>query len=302
MFGLDLGPRGVFDGDRFERQRGVVFAENLFAMAARIHKLGVGSGRRDDSDGLGTSGTMFEMIKSRLKMSRSAFGGALLPILVVGAVVGPATAGEIEAAFEIDRYGVAADGTPTGTGSGDFVVIDLYATTNASSLKLLNVFDVQASLARGAFVHNDVTESGRWEALYTNDGLGATGAIDSFVTMGPAVDGDPYLALLDPNFDGSEAGSMSSNAGWYNPDPLNDQGLVSDVARIFLARFVIAEADVAGNAFTLSGSLGWKLDTPGSIVQQSSGVVSTSFAGEVVPGPVAASVLGALALLRRRRR
>ena len=228
------------------------------------------------------------------------WSGVSLFLITAGLTAASAHAGVIELGFELETYGMTSGGVQTEMGSGDFGVIDLWATSNSSSIRLLNVFNVSVSLDRGGFVHNDVSTSGRWEASFSRQSLGAMNAIDSFVTMGAGDGDDPFVAYLDPNFDGTVADQVSDFAGWYNPDPTNDQGLLD--SRIFLGRFVIDQADVAGNTFSLTGSLGWKFDAPDQIVQQSSDVVSRSFPGDVVPGPVAGSVLGALILVRRRRR
>ena len=226
---------------------------------------------------------------------------AFMFVVTTGAMAGSAHAGVIELEFELETYGMTSGGVQTEMGSGDFGVIDLWATSShASSIRLLNVFNVSVSLNRGGFVHNDASGSGRWEASFSRQSLGGMNAIDSFVTMGGSDGNDPFVAYLDPNFDGTVGEQISDNAGWYNPDPTNDQGLLD--SRIFLGRFVIDQADVAGNTFSFTGSLGWKFDAPDQIVQQSSNVVSRSFPGAVVPGPIAGSVLGALFLVRRRRR
>ena len=222
-------------------------------------------------------------------------------LIAAGVTAGSAHAGVIELGFELETYGMTSGGVETEMGSGDFGVIDLWATSsNASSIRLLNVFNVSVSLSRGGFVHNDASTSGRWEASFSRNSLGATNAIDSFVTMGASDGDDPFVAYLDPSFDGMVGDQVSDRAGWYNPDPTNDQGLLD--SRIFLGWFVIDQADVAGNTFSFTGSLGWKFDAPDQIVQQSSNVVSRAFPGAVVPGPIAGSVLGALFLVRRRRR
>ena len=219
----------------------------------------------------------------------------------VVASAGIATADVIEVGFEIDAYGLTSEGAETGMGSGAYGVIDLWATTTSDEVRLLNLFDVQVSIDRGSFLHDDASDSGHWSAAFTKQAFGADAAIDSFVTMGSFADGDPFTAELDPNFDGTVGGEVSDLAGWYNPDPFNDQGVPIDF-RIFIGRFVLDQGDVAGNTFSLSGSLGWKLAEPGAIVQKSSGVVARTFSGQVVPGPVVGSVLGGLMLLRRRRR
>ena len=241
---------------------------------------------------------MFQSETTRRGFGLGWIGWSSLAAVMSGGV---AHAGVVDVGFELDSYGMTSGGVQTQMGAGDFGVVDLWATTNVSAVKLLNLFDVQVSLARGSFVHHDASEAGRWEASFTKRAFGADSAIDSFVTMGAFVGDDPFEASLDPNFNGAEAGRVSESAGWYNPDPFNDQGIAIQ-SRIFLGRFVFDQADVAGNTFSLAGSLGWKLDFDGAIVEKSTDLVSRTFPGTVVPGPIAMSVFGAMALVRRRRR
>ena len=131
--------------------------------------------------------------------------------------------------FSADIYGRTADSGRLAAGLGDFTVLDLYlANDHASDLRLLSVFNVDIALDAGAFVHHDADAEGHWSAAYNL--IGANTALDSFATFGAMSGDDPFMAALDPNST-VVAGSVSTDAGWYNDDPSNDQGNVSAAGR-----------------------------------------------------------------------
>ena len=215
---------------------------------------------------------------------------------------GGAHAGYTDFQFTTDAYGAQSDGTRVALGSGDYTVIDLYATASFSSLRLLSLIDMDIDIERGSFKHHDLDPVGNWSAAFTKDSLGAKSAIDSFVTMGdPLGSGDPYAAALDPSFDGSIAGSVSAGAGWYNADPTNGQGnLTYPDLDIFIGRFVLSASESAGNRFSVSGNFAYNFGFPG--VEFGDGTAEVLLPGTAVPGPVAAVALAGLGLVRRRRR
>ena len=214
--------------------------------------------------------------------------------------------GFAEVGFEIDAYGVTSGGDQVAMGSGAYGVMDLYVDFDSalSSTKVLNLIDMNIGLDRGQFVHHDAGDANNWSAAFTVAGLGADPAIDSFVTMGSSVGGDPFAATLDPNFIGSNGGSVSADAGWYNADPTNGQGLLDGDDRLFIGRFVIDDADVDGNRLTIAGSVGYQFfgDLPGNPEFKFDSLVYTMPSTPAVPGPAAALVLVGVAGLRRRRR
>ena len=226
----------------------------------------------------------------------------LLALAVGVCLSGGAHAGYTDFEFTTDAYGAQADGARVALGSGDFTVIDLYATASFSSLRLLSLIEMDIDIDRGSFKHHDLDPLGNWSATFTKDGLGAKSAIDSFVTMGdPLGTGDPYAAALDPSFDGAIAGSVSMGGGWYNADPTNGQGDVEfDDLDIFIGRFVLSASESVGNRFSVSGSFAYNYGYPG--VEFGEGTAEVLLPGTAVPGPVAAIVLAGFGLVRRRRR
>lgn len=120
--------------------------------------------------------------------------------------------------------------------------------------------------------------------------------------MGSALSsGDPFATSLDPGFDRSDAGRVSSGAGWYDSDPFNGQGGVTlPELRVLVGRFVIAAPDVAGNRFTATGILSDNRGYPGVEFATSSIVVDLP--DTVVPVPVTALGFAGIGLFRTRRR
>ncbi len=209
------------------------------------------------------------------------------------------------ATFEFEAYGMTSSGTQVGLGTGDYGVIDLYAEFGGGSAtsRLLNLINMNITLGSGSFVHNDANATNHWSATYSAAGFGGMAAIDSFVTVGDAVSGDPFVATLDQNFDGSIGGSVSANAGWYNPDPTNGQGVAGSDLRVFIGRFVIANADVLSNTLSVSGTIAYRPDsTSGDPSFSTSSNSITLPSSPVVPGPTGLAALSLATLVRRRRR
>ena len=209
--------------------------------------------------------------------------------------------GFVDFRFTTDAYGADSDGTRVALGSGDYAVIDLYATGAYGGLRLLSLAQMDISLDRGLFQHHDVDPDGNWSAAFSKEGLGAKNAIDSFLTLG-ATDGsgDPFVAATDPSLDPAVSGSFQSGGGWYNANPFNGQGDTSGGQDIFIGRFVVASADALGNTFEVNGTMSYNFGSPG--VEFVSDSIVVTLPGTVVPGPAAMSVLAGLAMFRRRRR
>ena len=184
-------------------------------------------------------------------------------------------------------------------------MLDLYLTNqSASDLRLLSVYDLNLSLGEGVFVHDDANidnaGDGDWSALYST--LGGNVAIDSFVTLGAMSGDDPFAATLDPNFDGSTAGSVSADAGWYNNDPTNGQGNVAVGGRVFVGRFVVENTLASGTSFTVSSMLSYNFQSPGVYFDADSQVFTLPASTSVVPGPLALAILGGIGFVGRGRR
>ena len=203
--------------------------------------------------------------------------------------------------FSTDAYGATSDGTRVALGSGSYAVIDLFATASFGGLRLLSLADMDISIDRGLFQHNDADPNGNLSAAYSKDGLGAVNAIDSFLTMGSSDgSGDPFVAATDPGLNPAIPGSFENGGGWYNADPFNGQGDASGGFDIFIGRFVIASPDVAGNTFRLEGTMSYNYGNPGVFFEDDALVVTLP--GTAVPGPAAISVIAGIAAFRRRRR
>lgn len=228
----------------------------------------------------------------------------LITVLATSFATSATMAGGItpDFSFTADAYGADSNGNRVGLGSGDYAVIDLYATAAFSGLRLLNLGQMDIAIDRGLFQHHDIDAEGNWSASFSKADFGAKNAIDSFLTLG-ALDasGDPFVALTDPSLDPAMSGSFQTGGGWYNGDPFNGQGDASDSELdIFIGRFVLTSANAAGNTFDVSGTMSYNFGSPGVYFVTDS--ISVALPGTAVPGPAAASVLAGLAMFRRRRR
>ena len=200
--------------------------------------------------------------------------------------------------FTADIYGRTASSGQLAAGTGSHTVLDLYLTNNSGDdLKLLNLHNINISLEQGSFVHDDASSTGNWSASFNS--LGGNVAIDSFVTMGAMSGSDPFASSLDPNFDGAVAASVSTDAGWYNSDPNNGQGLVDAGDRVMVGRFVVMNNLATDTSFTVSGELSYNFQVPGVYFDNDSKVFTLP---AVVPGPTGLIAIAAFGLVGRRRR
>lgn len=220
--------------------------------------------------------------------------------LAAGLMAAPSVAGATFD-FTADIYGRSAGSGRLTVGTGTYTVLDLYlSNTTSDSLRLLSVFNLDIELGDGVFVHDDADADGHWSAAYST--IGGDGTIDSFVTFGAMTNDDPYTAALDPNFDGEVAGSVSTNAGWYNADPTNGQGDVGLSGQVFVGRFVIANDLASATTFSISGDLAYNFQSPGVLFDNDTKVFTLPAAPATVPGSVGALSLIAAGLARRGRR
>ena len=200
--------------------------------------------------------------------------------------------------FTADIYGQTADSGQLAAGYGSHTVLDLYLTNHSGDdLKLLNLFNMNISLDQGSFVHDDDSTGGNWSASFNQ--YGRNMAIDSFVTMGGMDGSNPFVSTLDLNFDGTDAGVVSANAGWYNADPNNGQGLVDAGDRVMVGRFVIMNTLATDATFTVSGELSYNFQVPGVYFDSDSQVFTMP---SVVPAPVGMLAFAAFGLAGRGRR
>ncbi|MCH2161869.1 MAG: hypothetical protein MK085_08360 [Phycisphaerales bacterium] len=203
--------------------------------------------------------------------------------------------------FTSDVYQIDEDGRRN---RGQYVVFDLYVTFQEANpdLKLLSVFGMEIS-ANADFFHSDAY-GGNWQASYSDPAFGGKPWMDSFVTMGPAVADTPFNASVDLNFSANVASTISSDAGWYNADPFNGQGLVDENYQVMIARLVLDSEAVLANDNTgfatvnVSGDIAFNYNEPGVFFDNDYQTFSI-----VVPGPgglVAIAGIGLCSVRRRR--
>ena len=220
-----------------------------------------------------------------------------------------AQAGTVTMSFTADMSRVDANGNTVSSGAGTYGVFDVYASFNAGGLRVLNLMDMSISLSTGDFIHNDADTAGGgngyWNASY--DAMGAIVGADSFVTMGTA--GTPNAAALDMNFadtgSSTDAGSISTDAGWYASDPTSGWGDVDVNNKVFLGRFVIADGGSAsGVTLSFGGSLAYNFQTPGAPNFLSDTQVFTmpTAGSSAVPGLGGLAAMAGVGLVGRRRR
>ncbi|MDB4780429.1 hypothetical protein OAG48_00720 [bacterium] len=220
-----------------------------------------------------------------------------------------ANAGTVTMSFTADMYRVDASGNTVSSGAGTYGVFDVYASFSDSGIRVLNLFDMSISLSTGDFIHNDADTSnggnGYWDASY--DAIGAVVGADSFVTMGTA--GTPNAAALDMNFadtgSSTDAGSISTDAGWYAGDPTSGWGDVDSNNKVFMGRFVIADGGSAsGVTLTFGGDLSYNFQTPGApnFLSDTQTFTMPTAGSSAVPGLGGVAALAGVGLIGRRRR
>ena len=220
-----------------------------------------------------------------------------------------AQAGTVTMSFTADMSRVDANGNTVASGAGTYGVFDVYASFNAGGLRVLNLMDMTISLSTGDFIHNDADTAGGgngyWNASY--DSIGAVVGADSFVTMGTA--GTPNAATLDMNFadtgSSTDAGSISTDAGWYAGDPTSGWGDVDVNYKVFVGRFVIADGGSAsGVTLSFGGTLAYNFQTPGAPNFLSDTQVFTmpTAGSGAVPGLGGLAAMAGVGLVGRRRR
>ncbi|MEB3209602.1 MAG: hypothetical protein VKK63_11915, partial [Synechococcus sp.] len=141
-------------------------------------------------------------------------------------------------------------------------VLDVFAQFDDSDATVVNVFD---SLIRNveltAFHHNDLRTfqglSGDWRVGTYLPSEGVTPDDDTFVLIG-----GPYSNLnstiLDPSFGSGTQAVPPPQAGWFNVNPLNQQGRVDPFfTRTHVARLVIE--DGAAESLSWSANVGYNL-------------------------------------------
>ena len=157
---------------------------------------------------------------------------------------------------EIDQ--VVADGAR-------YVVVDVFARFDETSVQVVNVYDsVIIPSESAAFVQNDFA-GGTWLPSLTDP---ATEGIDSYVliggTAGPAGNN---TTTLDPDFGTGDEALPPVGAGWFNSNPFNLQGLSNPATRqVRVGRFVLPQT-LDGETLAFAGSVSFAV-YPGGAAQQ----------------------------------
>jgi len=205
--------------------------------------------------------------------------------------------------------GVAAVTLSAGASFVDLLVVDItdntlglseyavYAVFDGASDEVLTVFDANITTTTG-FYHNSIG-GGQQSALpYTNAMTLASDNpdADSFVTIGHST-GDGNETTLLPTFDVSAflgGNSIGVNAGWFNIEPLNDQGVPDSRGRVLIAVLTPLN-DRTGRAGIVRGTL---------TVGYDDGQFPPSFATAsfITPAPGALGLLALAGLVGRSRR
>lgn len=148
-------------------------------------------------------------------------------------------------------------------------VLEVYALFDDETDRLLNIFDVQASLGRPGFPGSKVP---LFQASDSVEELPATmlplgflppgeqWLFDTYVTIG-ARQGD-FLngTVADPDFDDAffTENSTIDGAGWYNLPPTNVYGLAGAERRVFLGQFTVTSAQYeAGLRLEFAATIGY---------------------------------------------
>ncbi len=138
--------------------------------------------------------------------------------------------------------------------SGDgYRVVDVFAAFDDPASTVLNVFASLIDTSTGVeFHHNDANtlsgSAGAWNVGGTVDlpALGVVPDNDSFVLIGGPVPGVGNTTSLDPSFDPGTGGTIAPDAGWFNSNPPNAQGLVDPVTgRTWVARLIVPASGAA---------------------------------------------------------
>jgi hypothetical protein len=161
-----------------------------------------------------------------------------------------------------------------------YVSVDLFAEFDEVSVEVVNVFDTTIVNTGGRpFTHLD-DAGGHWLPIYAD---ASAPEFDSFVTVGGgsgAFSGN--TTSLDPTFSDPMAATPPPNAGWFNSNPGNLQGLTDGKGgRTWLGRFVVEQT---GHADSLEATLWVSFARyPGGATQQD--VASITVEYPVAPCP-----------------
>ena len=226
-------------------------------------------------------------------MNNAVFAGIISATLAVSATA------EITGVLAVSSTKTVSD---FGGGTVTVGITDLYMTSNDAADTLLNVYNFNFVNGAPSSFYQSTTGAG-----WTPTNLGgpfdnqATREGDSFVTIGgfgtnaEQINGAGEGTGLDPNFGGNSAAAPALNAGWFNSNPPNANGLVGDTAvglGVLIGRFSSIGAAPILNGSTLSVTWNQGLGTDAS-----QGTFTVFF-----PAPGGLALMAFAGLKRRRRR
>lgn len=161
-----------------------------------------------------------------------------------------------------------------------YVSVDLFAQFDEYAVEVVNVFDASIANTGGRPFAQLDSAGGHWLPTFTD---ASAPELDSFVTIGGAAGAaSGNTTSLDPTFDDPAAPVPPTNAGWFNSNPGNLQGLTSSKSgRTWIGRFVVEQT---GHADTLNATVWLSFARhPGGATQQD--VASISVEYPVAPCP-----------------
>jgi len=181
------------------------------------------------------------------------------------------------------------------------LVLRLYANFTHFNDAVVNVFNANISFSQPV-LHNEPFGLPP-AALLANVVPDTADAFDSWVSIGLSPDNNGGTSLLDPNFNGcdgcfADGGAIVNNAGWFNSNPPNNQGLAGADKKVELAQFAFSwPPDPQRGFLAISGAI-WLTTTVGTFTNQG---VNASFP-HPPPSPGALPLLGLAALAGSSRR
>ncbi|MFM7261761.1 MAG: FG-GAP repeat domain-containing protein [bacterium] len=168
-----------------------------------------------------------------------------------------------------DFLGFSATSTVIEGEFDSYLVLEVYARFDDPTDRVLNIFDVQAGLARPGlpgskvplFQASDPIEE--YPASMLPMGFlppGEQWVFDSYITIGARQGNFLNGTVADPDFDDTTftENSRIDSAGWYNLPPTNAFGLAGSELRVFLGQFTVLAADYeSGLHLDFSATIGY---------------------------------------------
>ncbi|MGA1225454.1 MAG: BACON domain-containing protein, partial [Phycisphaerales bacterium] len=203
---------------------------------------------------------------------------AWVPTAMAAAIAG--APGVVEAA---DFVGFVGEPSIIDSAGVEYSVIDVYAEFAQSTVVVVNAFNASISnTGATAFHHSDLNTfqslPGTWSPGASLALPGLDPAVDSFVIIGGSP-GSANTTALDPNFSPATAPIPPANAGWYNSNPPNAQGVASASGRVFIGRFVVVGSATPDTlAFTASVTFADYVSGTTGSPQQGTDSISVTYA------------------------